>query len=568
MWLSAILRAAGVVVLCGSPALWTNEPARAAPAPAPVSWLLVDPRTPATLYVGVQGSFLKRSTDSGGTWQYMPDGTVFGQYVQSCQDSADPPIIAQDSHDLYVVYQESTDPVCRNGTSGLEHSTDRALHFRTVRDNSFVSLATPVVSKRLYAIFTKPSDDYLNQPTCSFQVYALDHGASSWRSLGMPPTAQDRNPLNLDDYCPDLIDDPQQPSLLYANTAPPSRSADGGLTWKAVPLPAVNPPLTHFALRDDLATRGLALEGVSNDPSVPKGDVFLSTDHGATWSMGICPGGHAGACPKIVLENVFGAGARYAVYADGIYPFHGTGSAGGRLALGSGWPFTLNKVADMQAGLKVGDPIYVLLKNGAVYRSSDAGHTWIPLAAGVLPTAKPVTPPPGSLHAGPYGHSVGKPFVATYRKLGVAIVGYPADEPYIVQGVLTQDFERLRLEVRGGKVVTGQLGQDAAKYIQCGMGQDEAGPCAEGLAGFSGKVPQTHASDFTKFVKAHGGAAEFGTPLTKVYQAKNNDAGKRTYYMQLFTRARLEWHPEYSNPAYRIQLGLLGREVLRDRTWL
>jgi hypothetical protein len=104
-----------------------------------------------------------------------------------------------------------------------------------------------------------------------------------------------------------------------------------------------------------------------------------------------------------VLQNVFGAGARYAVYADGIYPFHGTGPAGVLPALGSGWPFTLNKVADMQAGLKMGDPIYVLLKNGAVYRSSDAGHTWILLAAGVLPTVKPATPPPGSLHAGPTG---------------------------------------------------------------------------------------------------------------------------------------------------------------------
>jgi hypothetical protein len=105
-------------------------------------------------------------------------------------------------------------------------------------------------------------------------------------------------------------------------------------------------------------------------------------------------------------------------------------------------------------------------------------------------------------------------------------------------------------------------------YIQCGMGQDEAGPCAEGLAGYSGNVPQAHAINFAKFVKVHGGAAVFGTPLTKVYQAKNGDDSGRTYFMQLFTKARLEWHPENSNPIYRIQLGLLGPEVLRDRNWL
>jgi hypothetical protein len=568
MRLSGVFRAAGVALFCGSLGMQSNQTARAASSPAAVSWLRVDPRTPTTLYVGVPGSFLKRSTDSGATWQYMPDGTVFGQYAQSCHDGADPPSIAQDSHDLYVIYQESTDPVCRNGTSGLERSTDGALSFKAVRDNSFVTLATPVLSRRLYAIFTKPSDNYLDQPPCSLQVYTLDQGASSWRSLGMPPTSGDGNPLSLDSYCPDLIDDPQEPALLYANTSPPSRSEDGGKTWKPITVPSHTPPLTDFALRDDPAVAGLALEGVSDDKSVPKGDVFLSTDHGLTWSMSLCPGGHAGACPKIVLENVFGAGARYAVYAGGIYPFHGTGPAEGRLSLGSGWPFALAAVTDMQGGRKMGDPIYARLKSGVVYKSTDAGHTWLPLAAGTLPTAKPTVPPPGSLHAGPYGHDVGKQFVAAYRKLGLSIVGYPVDEPYTVQGVLVQDFEHLRLELHAGNVVTGNLGRDAAAYIQCGMGQDEAGPCAEGLAGISGKVPQTHAADFARFVKAHGGAAVFGTPLTKVYQAKNGDRSGRTYFMQLFTRARLEWHPENSNPAYRVESGLLGTEVLRDRNWL
>jgi hypothetical protein len=566
--LSGILCAVGITLVCGSLAAQSNAAVRAAPAVAGVTWLRVDPRTPTTLYVGVAGSFLKRSTDSGATWQYMPDGTVFGQYAQSCHDGADPPSIGQDSHDLYVVYHESTDPVCRNGTSGLERSTDGALSFKTVRDNSFVTLATPVVSQRLYAIFTKPSDDYLDQPPCSLQVYALDQGASSWRSLGMPPTSGDRNSLSLDSYCPDLIDDPQQPSMLYANTAPPSRSADGGKTWKPITVPTTTPPLTDFALRDDPAVAGLALEGVSDDALVPKGDVFLSADHGLTWSIGVCPGGRAGACPKIVLENVFGAGAKYAVYADGIYPFHGTGPAGGRLSLGSGWPFTLVAVADMQGGAKMGDPVYVLLKSGAVYRSSDAGHTWLPLSAGILPTAKPPAPPPGSLHAGPYGHDVGKQFVAAYRKLGLSLVGYPVDEPYTVQGAPTQDFEHLRLELRAGKVVAGNLGRDAATYIYCGIGEDEAGPCTEGLAGRGGKVSQAHLADFTRFVQAHGGSAVFGKPLTGVYQAKNGDGSGRTYFMQLFTKARLEWHPESSNSAYRIELGLLGPELLRDRSWL
>src|SRR5665213_3160540 len=501
MRLSCILRGAGVALLCGSLALQANEPVRAAPASAGVSWLRVDPRMPTTLYVGVPGGFLKRSTDSGATWQFMPDGTVLGAYAQSCGDAADPPIIAQDSHDLYVVYNVSTDPVCRNGTSGLKRSTDDALSFKPIRDNSFVTLAAPALSKPLYAIFTTPSEGYLDQPSCSNRISSLDRGASTWQSRGMPPTGSDANPFSLDQLCPDLIDDPQQPSLLYANTLPPTRSEDGGLTWKPVTLPSTNPPLTDFALRDDPAVRGLALEGVSDDKSVPKGDVFLSTDHGLTWSMSVCAGGHAGACPTIVLQNVFGAGARYAVYADGIYPYHGIGPAEGRLSLGAGRPFALKNAADMEGGVKMGDPVYALLKSGSLYKSTDGGRTWNLLPAGALPSAKPAALPPGALHAGPYGHYVGKPFIAAYHKLGLSIVGYPVDEPYTLQGVLVQDFEHMRLELHNGAAAAGSMGQDAAGYIECGMGESETGPCVEGLAGNGGKVSQTHLADFTRFVK-------------------------------------------------------------------
>ena len=568
MRLSVIMRTMGAALLCGSLALQSNEPARAALAKGGVTWLRVDPRTPSTLYVGVAGSFLERSTDSGATWQYLPDGTVRGQYAQSCGDNADPPIIAQGSHDLYVVYHESTDVVCRNGTSGLLRSSDGAQHFQTVRDNAFVTLASPVVSRRLYAIFTQPSDDYLAQPNCSQQVYALDQGASSWRSRGTPPTGDQGNPLSLDVFCPDLIDDPQQPSLLYANTSPPSRSEDGGLTWTTVTTPTATPPLDTFALRDDPALGGSLLEGITNSAGVQKGRVFLSSDRGRTWSMGICPGGHAGTCPKIVLQEVFGAGALYAVYADGIYPFHGSGPAEARLAPGAGRPFTLDAVADMQGGSRMGDPIYARLKSGRLYRSADAGRIWNLLAAGTLPTAKPAAFPLGSRRAGPYGHAVGPRFVAAYRRLGTSVVGFPVDEPYTLGGVLVQDFEHLRLEWRNGQVVVGNLGRESASYIQCGFGQDEAGPCANGLYDSSGSAPQTHAPDFARFTQGHGGAAVFGEALTRVYKAKNGDGSGRTYEMQLFAKARLEWHPENSNPVYRIELGLLGPEVLRDRKWL
>jgi hypothetical protein len=561
---SGVLRLLATALLCGTLFVQPDTRLYAASGAAGVNWLLVDPATPNTLYVGVAGSFLKRSTDGGATWQYLPDGTVRGMYADNCDDSAGPPTIALDSHDLYTIYSESTDPACRNSTGGLLRSSNGALSFDTLQDNEFVSLATPVVSRRLYAIFTQPSDDYLDQPTCSGVVSSLDQGHVTWRQRGTLDLSNGGNPLSNDDFCPDLIDDPQHPSLLYANTAPPSRSEDGGLTWTAVTAPATTPALHDFALRYDPATGDL-LEGVTDDPGVPRDRVFLSADHGRTWTATTCPGAHAGRCPSFVLQNVFGAGAGYAVYPSGIYSFHGVNPAQTEVALGAGWPFALTGVASMQSGAQMGDPVYALLKSGAVYRSADAGKTWRNLDAGMLPTAKPATPPPGSLRAGPYGHAVGAPFIATYRRLGLQIVGYPVDDPYVLQGVLVQDFEHLRLELRNGRVVVGNLGSESTTYIYCGMGSDDpSGFCDNGAL-----PPDTPpAAIFAAFVKQHGGTAIFGTPITGTYKAQNGDGSGRTYTMQLFTKARLEWHPEVHNPTYRILLGLLGPEVLRDQQWL
>jgi hypothetical protein len=139
----------------------------------------------------------------------------------------------------------------------------------------------------------------------------------------------------------------------------------------------------------------------------------------------------------------------------------------------------------------------------------------------------------------------------------------------MLQGALVQDFEHVRLVWQYGQVVVGNLGREASTYISCGFGSDDPkGPCSNGLTSNDGTAPQVHALDFARFVQQHGGTAVFGTPLTRVYLAENNDQSGRTYQMQLFTKARLEWHPEIHNPTYRILLGLLGPEVLRARQWL
>jgi hypothetical protein len=86
-----------------------------------VVWVRVDPAQPNTLYAGVDGmlTLIKRSTDGGASWQFLPTGAPRSDYWRGCDDRADPPIIALGGHDLYTLYDFTTDPVCRTGEGAV-----------------------------------------------------------------------------------------------------------------------------------------------------------------------------------------------------------------------------------------------------------------------------------------------------------------------------------------------------------------------------------------------------------------------------------------------------------------
>jgi hypothetical protein len=65
---------------------------------------------------------------------------------------------------------------------------------------------------------------------------------------------------------------------------------------------------------------------------------------------------------------------------------------------------------------------------------------------------------------------------------------------------------------------------------------------------------------FRSFWLNNGGLETFGRPISEQFQEVNQADGN-TYWVQYFERQRMEWHPNDPNPAYRIKLGLLGREL-------
>ena len=184
----------------------------------------------------------------------------------------------------------------------------------------------------------------------------------------------------------------------------------------------------------------------------------------------------------------------------------------------------------------------------------------------------------GSLLVGATHHSVGAAFVATYRSLGLRLAGYPVTEPYLDAGMLTQDFEHLRLVLRDGTVAIAPLGR-AALTTHIASGD----PALQSYGSGKGNIapipntptlryfPQTHHTlqgDLLRFWQQHGGMAVFGAPITEVVTDTNGDGSGRSYQMQYFENARLERHPETQGPSYAILLGLLGDESLVDRRWL
>lgn len=60
----------------------------------------------------------------------------------------------------------------------------------------------------------------------------------------------------------------------------------------------------------------------------------------------------------------------------------------------------------------------------------------------------------------------------------------------------------------------------------------------------------------------------FGPPISEPLYEQNGDGTGRTYLVQYFQNARMEYHPELSGTRYEITLGLLGRQYLRRRGWI
>ncbi len=168
------------------------------------------------------------------------------------------------------------------------------------------------------------------------------------------------------------------------------------------------------------------------------------------------------------------------------------------------------------------------------------------------------------------GQTIGQPFLAYWeRHGGLAINGYPLSgeftevledgKPYTVQY-----FERVRLERHPENappydILLGQFGRRILAEIP-------AAPTAPvpPQDGYTHFVETGHnvGPRFGSYWRANGGLAQFGYPLSELFEQRLEDGN--AYLVQYFERARFEYHPENA-PPYDVLLGQFGRRLLGER---
>jgi hypothetical protein len=151
----------------------------------------------------------------------------------------------------------------------------------------------------------------------------------------------------------------------------------------------------------------------------------------------------------------------------------------------------------------------------------------------------------------PTGHWVEGSFLNFYRAIPnpELIYGYPITEAFFdTSGLRVQYFQRARFELNPSRGVTlTPLGR--ALYAAGNPPVElnlSAGACRTFEGGFA------VCTSFLRFFDEHGGAAQFGSPISPV----EYDGGR---FVQYFEFARFEWYPDTEDARLDVQLAHLGR---------
>ena len=441
--------------------------------------------------------------------------------------------------------------------------------------------------------------------TAGAGVYASTDDGRSWQD------ASGGDPVLAGSQIRSVLVSPTDGQLVYAATSDGyvGRSSDGGRHWQVTGLSTGG--LTAMAIgRGHPST---LLVGTASD------GLRVSNDGGVSWHSPIQN------LPGFAIAHAFAASpaAPAVIYAgtdDGIYqtlddgatwlresrgipigatieavaadPLHGvrlvagdsTGNIYRSLDGGTSWarasiPILSRIIALLYDPARPGT-IFAGTSGSTLSRSTDRGAAWSDLASPFSPgrpvlclaislreasPADPVDPPIGSLQGVHYfaqtGHTVRGSFYAFYHGYGgLKVFGLPLSEAFSDHGQVVQYFERARLVLTTAGVRESPLGS----LLSAGRAFPPADPLPLGHGYiYFGETGYWIAGPFLDFWEHHHGQLLFGDPISQPLTEQNGDGTGRTYQVQYFQNARLEYHPELAGTDNEVQLGLIGRQYLR-----
>jgi spore germination protein YaaH len=175
------------------------------------------------------------------------------------------------------------------------------------------------------------------------------------------------------------------------------------------------------------------------------------------------------------------------------------------------------------------------------------------------------------------GHTLQGEFLSYWlAQGGLERFGYPRTEvfieydPLVGQSYAVQYFERARFEFHPeyagtfSEVLLGHVGRWA-------LTQRGIDPWATAVGPIQGQryFPESGHSlggSFLRYWESQGGLTRFGYPLSEERHEVSAEDGQ-TYLVQYFERARMELH-FHGDGSELVLLGLLGNEMLRERSWI
>jgi photosystem II stability/assembly factor-like uncharacterized protein len=495
-----------------------------------------------TIFAGLQGGAVYRSTDDGAQWAEADGGLPVDVDVTALAlgSATGSPIYAGTAQSGVYISEDG-------GNTWQDDNGDENL----LSDADVTSLAVA------------PSDPTLVYAATTDNVMVSADSGQTWSILVNPPSDRQITSLALS---------PRQSSTLLIGTSQ-------GVIRMVKGLPSPLPATASLDVRDIAFGPKTGLVAYAATAS----GIYQTIDGGKTWQAdrrGLDDESNF----TTVAVSPSQAGIVVAATQDGsLFRTLDGGTTWQRVDLDGN--VTGTSVTSLLFDPAAGQTILAGGSNAMLFRSIDDGVNWyddygnIPGYSTILCLAAvskprlptdPVNPPTAPLKGATYvkatGHYIRAPFLDFYNKnMGLKIFGLPLTEVMPYEGHFVQFFERAELEITANGIVEAPLGSI--------LTQGRAFPTVHAFAPSPTKMyfsatKHSLSGNFLKFWQNHHGAQLFGLPISEPLREKNGDGTGRVYLVQYFQNARLEFHPELAGTNNEVMLGLLGRQYLQQLGWL